>query len=110
MLRFAASFICETGLQLDASIHDAVLIEAHADEIETAVDQARRAMDQASELVLYGFRLRTDVDLIRWPDRYRDARGAIFFDEMVRKLEKRSTSGGWDEVPYWMVGNTFQAW
>src|SRR5262249_54748080 len=80
------------GVMLDATIHDAVLVEDLAGGIEDAVDQSRRAMDKASELVLSGFRLRTDVEVIRWPDRYRDARGAAFFDELMKKLDERCRS------------------
>jgi hypothetical protein len=86
MLRAAAGFIYDAGVMLDATIHDAVLIEAEDGDIDAAVDQARRGMDRASELVLYGFRLRTDWEVIRWPDRYRDGRGAAFFAELMRRL------------------------
>jgi hypothetical protein len=102
MLRFAAGFICDAGVMLDATIHDAVLIEADANDIDAAVDQARQAMDQASELVLYGFRLRTDFEVIRWPDRYRDDRGAAFFEELMHKLEDRQRCyRPWQELAYW---------
>jgi DNA polymerase I-like protein with 3'-5' exonuclease and polymerase domains len=46
MLRFAAGFICDAGTMLDATIHDAVLIEAAGGDIDSAVDQARRAMNR----------------------------------------------------------------
>jgi DNA polymerase-1 len=92
MLRLAAGFICDAGLQLDATIHDAVLIEADVDRIDTAVEVARRQMNRASELVLSGYTLRTDVELIRWPDRYRDDRGAAFFDQLMCRLESRLES------------------
>jgi hypothetical protein len=101
MLRLAAGFICEAGVMLDATIHDAVLIEAAAGDIDAAVDVARRAMGRASGLVLYGFELRTDCEVIRWPDRYRDDRGAAFFDELMNKLNERQRSyHRWEEVPY----------
>jgi hypothetical protein len=86
MLRLAAGFACDAGLMLDATVHDAVLVEAEAGDIEAAAGQARDAMGRASELVLYGFRLRTDCEVIRWPDRYRDGRGAAFFDELMGRL------------------------
>jgi DNA polymerase I len=86
MLRLAAGFICDAGLMLDATIHDTVLIEVAIGDLDAAVAQARRAMERASALVLYGFELRTDFEVIRWPDRYRDARGAAFFDELMNKL------------------------
>jgi hypothetical protein len=55
MLRFTAGFICDAGLMLDATIHDAVLIEAdvgdidpHAQDGGPAVEAARQAMGRAS--------------------------------------------------------------
>jgi DNA polymerase I-like protein with 3'-5' exonuclease and polymerase domains len=92
MLRLAAGFICDASVMLDATIHDAVLIEADAGGIEAAVEKTREAMARASELVLYGFRLRTDFEVIRWPERYRDDRGATFFDELMNRLEQRRRS------------------
>jgi DNA polymerase-1 len=92
MLRLAACFICDSGVQLDATVHDAVLVESSADDIEAVVSAARREMDRASELVLHGFRLRTDWDQIAWPDRYRDDRGAGFFDELMARLDERQRS------------------
>ncbi len=86
MLRLAAGFIVERGIQLDATVHDAVLIEGPTGDIDAAVDGARRSMDRASELVLYGFKLRTDFEVIVWPDHYRDSRGEAFFDELLTRL------------------------
>jgi hypothetical protein len=102
MLRFAAGFICDDGVMLDATIHDAVLIEADDADLDDAVDRTRRAMERASELVLYGFRLRTDYEVIRWPDRYRDDRGAAFFDELLNRLAERQRTYRpvWEELPY----------
>jgi DNA polymerase I-like protein with 3'-5' exonuclease and polymerase domains len=89
MLRLAAAFTVEAGVQLDATIHDAVFVEADFDGIDAAVEVTIKAMNRASQLVLNGFTLRTDAELIRWPDRYRDDRGAAFFDEMVTRLQAR---------------------
>jgi hypothetical protein len=111
MLRFAAVFICDAGIQLDATVHDAVLVEAPADEIEAAVDGTRQAMDRASELVLYGFKLRTEFEVIHWPDRYRDDRGAAFFEELLKRLAERQRSyRAWEEVPYWLYGSSYRGW
>jgi hypothetical protein len=111
MLRLAAGFVCDAGVMLDATIHDAVLIEAGADEIVAAVNQARRAMNRASELVLYGFRLRTDCEVIRWPDRYRDGRGAAFFDELMERLAERlRSSRPWEDSPFGLFGSSYHGW
>jgi hypothetical protein len=111
MLRLAAGFICDDSVQLDATVHDAVLIEADAGDIDGAVTQARRAMERASELVLSGFRLRSDFEVIAWPDRYRDDRGAAFFDELMNRLAECERSyRPWEEVPYWLYGNPCHPW
>jgi len=111
MLRLAAGFICDGGIMLDATIHDAVLIEADTDAIDAAVDRAQRHMDRASELVLYGFRLRTDCELIHWPDRYRDNRGAAFFDELMERLANRQRSPSvWEDSTYGLFDNPLRAW
>ncbi len=35
-------------------------------------------MAEASEVVLEGFRLRTEAQVVEWPDRYMDKRGEEF--------------------------------
>jgi hypothetical protein len=113
MLRLAAGFICDGGLMLDATVHDAVLIEADTTEINDVVTEAREAMARASELVLYGFRLRTDYEVIRWPGRYRDGRGAAFFDELISRLEGLRQPTPFtrlrEEVPYGWE-ESFRGW
>jgi hypothetical protein len=89
MLRLAAGFIVDAGVQLDATIHDAVLIEADSDKIDAAIETTRRAMDRASRLVLHGFVLRTDVEIIHHPQRYRDDRECAFFDDLMSRLQAR---------------------
>jgi hypothetical protein len=103
MLRLAAGCTCDAGVQLDATVHDALLVEADADDIDTAVDRTRRAMDRASELVLSGFRLRTEAEVIRFPSRYRDDRGSAFFDELLTRLQSRLNPGHrrQEAVPEW---------
>lgn len=75
MLRLACIFATERGIRVGAPVHDALLIEDKAEEIETAVAECQQAMQEASEAVLPGFPLRTEAKLIRWPDRYSDPRG-----------------------------------
>jgi DNA polymerase-1 len=79
MLRLACCYATERGVRVCAPVHDAILIEAPADELDVAVETAERAMADASETVLGGFRLRSDAKLIRYPDRYADERGAAMW-------------------------------
>lgn len=75
MLRLACCLATERGIKICAPIHDALLIEAEVDAIEEAVEACQAAMQEASEVVLEGFALRTDATIIRHPDRYSDPRG-----------------------------------
>ena len=73
-----------------APVHDAVLIEAPLDEIDDTIELARNLMAQASREVLDGFELNTDVEIVRYPDRYMDKRGAKMWDtvqEIIRELK-----------------------
>jgi hypothetical protein len=84
MLRLAACLLVERGIGLCAPVHDAVLVEGPAAEIEDVVAQTRAAMAEASRVVLAGFEIGTDSKIVRWPDRYVDESGAAFWDTVLR--------------------------
>jgi DNA polymerase I-like protein with 3'-5' exonuclease and polymerase domains len=75
MLRLACCFAGERGIKVCAPIHDAILIEAPLDTLDLEVSKAQEVMSDASAEVLDGFRLRTDVKTIKYPERYQDKRG-----------------------------------
>ena len=89
MLRLAACFATEQGIEVCALIHDAVLICAPLDRFEDDVARMQAAMAKASRIVLDGFELRTDVKDIRHPDRYGDARGDVMWDRVLRLVAAR---------------------
>jgi hypothetical protein len=43
-------------------------------------------MEEASELILKGFRLKTDTEVVKWPDRYFDERGAGMWRKIMKLL------------------------
>jgi len=75
MLRLACCMVVEQGIRLCAPVHDAILIEAPLDELDATIAKTKALMSEASAIVLDGFCLRSDVDVIRYPDRYTDERG-----------------------------------
>lgn len=75
MLRLACIYAVKRGIRVCTTVHDAILVEFPVGQADAAVREARRAMADASAFVLDGFRLRTEVKLIRHPDRYMDPRG-----------------------------------
>lgn len=88
MLRLACCYLTEAGIEVCAPVHDAVLIEAAEEEIEAKVAQARALMGRASRVVLGGFEVRTDADIIRHPERYDDPRVGDMWDRVMDLLEQ----------------------
>jgi hypothetical protein len=92
LLRLAAGYVCDAGLMLDATVHDAVLVECEAADIEATAQVVRGAMNRASREVLYGAELKTSCLTVRWPDRYSDTKGAEFWGRLMEALDR---VGGW---------------
>jgi len=87
MLRLACIHLTEASIRVCAPVHDALLIEASLDEIGAVVEQARALMSQASREVLGGFELSTDVEIVRYPDRYMDKRGVVMWNTVNELVE-----------------------
>jgi len=101
MLRLACCLATERGVSIVAPIHDAVMVESPGWQIDDAVAETREAMAEASAIILDGFRLRSDVAIVRWPDRYMDARGQEFWGGVTRYLswECSRILGGENSIP-----------
>jgi hypothetical protein len=80
MMRLACCLATERGITVCGAIHDALLVEAPLTTIDDVVVATREAMREASEAVLPGFPLRTEEQIVRYPERYRDPRGAQVWD------------------------------
>ena len=87
-LRIACCLATERGVPVCAPVHDAVLICSPLNRLDHDVAMMREAMAEASRAVLGGFELRTDVRLVKYPDRYMDARGQVMWDTVMRLLEQ----------------------
>lgn len=94
MLRRACSLATTRGVRVCAPVHDAVLIEAPAASIDSAIDATRSAMAQASREVLDGLELRTDVKVFANPDRFQDERGARMWDTVMSELGRLRAAEG----------------
>ncbi len=94
MLRLACCLATERGIQVCAPVHDAILIEAPLSELDDCIAKTQELMAQASKYVLGGFRLRSDVDTIRYPDRYMDERGEKMWNtiqDCLNELDNHQT-------------------
>jgi DNA polymerase-1 len=84
MLRLACTMAHDAGLQIVAPVHDAILLEAPLETLNRDVEQLREIMTEAGRIVLDGFPVRTDAEVVRSPDRYSDKRGV----EMWRMVQE----------------------
>jgi hypothetical protein len=84
MLRLACCMLVEAGIGVCAPVHDAVVVEGPADTIDEVVAQARGIMAEASKIVLGGFEIGTDAEIVKYPDRYIDKAGEDFWNTVTR--------------------------
>ena len=87
MLRLACCLLTEAGIKVCAPVHDAILIEAPLETLELAIKQTQAIMAEASAIVLNGFRLNSETDVTRYPDRYKDERGQKMWQTVRGILE-----------------------
>jgi DNA polymerase-1 len=87
MLRLACCLATESGVEVCAPVHDAVLIAAPLDRLDADIVRMREAMAEASRIILDGFELGTDVHTIRYPNRYSDKRGAVMWERVTKLLD-----------------------
>jgi DNA polymerase-1 len=87
MLRLACCLGTERGIEICAPVHDAVLICAPLDKLESDVARMQAAMQEASAIILNGFELGTDADVIRYPNRLSDDRGAVMWARTMDLIE-----------------------
>ena len=95
MLRLACCLCTEHGIEVHGPVHDALLVGASIEAIESTVAQTQAFMEQASLLVLPGFPLRTEAKIVAYPERYVDPRGAQLWETVQRLLEETR-----EEVPF----------
>jgi hypothetical protein len=88
MLRLACCLATESGIEVVAPVHDALMICAPLDRLDADVEQTRAAMTKASSIVLNGFELGADAHVVRYPDRYMDERGAVMWQRVMALLDQ----------------------
>ena len=90
MMRVASILLTDAGIRVCAPVHDAFLIEAPLEELDSAIAQTQSLMAKASRIVLDGFELGSDVKVTRHPDRYVDKRGAVMWGKVMSLIGQPS--------------------
>jgi len=87
ILRWACVYAVEDGIEVMAPVHDALLVGGTVNGIEEVAARTKAAMDKASTMVL-GLAMRTDAKIVRYPERFRDPRGAGTWDRIMGLVEE----------------------
>jgi DNA polymerase I len=87
-LRIAAIAATEAGIRICAPVHDAFLIEAPTDRLDQDIATMRDMMSKAGSTVTGGLNIRTDAEVIRFPSRYMDERGASMWEKVTGLLQE----------------------
>jgi hypothetical protein len=97
MLRLACCLMIEAGLEVCGPIHDAVLLCAPTERMDEDLALARKLMGKASRIILNGSEVRTEADVVHYPNRYMDEkRGRAMWDRvtvLVAKAHQRKHVG-----------------
>jgi DNA polymerase I len=89
LLRLAIVLAARKGVRIIATVHDAIMIEAHDEDIDEHVRLAKEAMDEACRKVL-GDVIRTECQVIPANGRYYDAKGEKLWNVICSFM-------GWDQ-------------
>jgi hypothetical protein len=88
MLRLACCLATESGIEVCAPIHDALMLVAPLERLDADVRRMQHVVREASRIVLAGFELGTDAYILRYPERYMDERGAVMWQRVMTLLER----------------------
>ena len=89
MMRVTAIAATEAGLEVCCPVHDAFLIAAPLERLEEDVALMRALMGRAGRSVTGGFEVRTEAEVVRWPERYMDPRGRAMWERVMAMLDGR---------------------
>jgi DNA polymerase I len=95
VLHIACILAERRGIEIVAPVHDAIMVEAPLGEIEDASIALDRVMRDAAAIVLRGYELPTDVQLVRPGERFYEERGKDMWETITRltaKLEKEDVA------------------
>ena len=90
MILHAACLLAERrGIEIVAPIHDAFVAQCGVRDVEDVAAAFDRVMRDASAIVLRGYELPSDCQIIRPGERYFDKRGKAMWDTVAGLLAKQ---------------------
>jgi DNA polymerase I len=92
ILRVACILLVGNNIKIIAPIHDAILIECNEEEADEIILKAQKLMTEASTIVLGpGNSIKTETNVIKYPDRYSDPRGIETWNRILRIIDEINT-------------------
>ena len=87
IIRLSCVLAQQRGVTVCMPIHDALLIEADVGDIKEATRECQRAIEDASEMILGEFRLKTKVETTcRYPEHYDPGKGTELWNQMMEQV------------------------
>ena len=86
MMRLAAIMLTEAGIKVCASIHDAFVVECALEEVSQVRAQVKEIMEESSQILLHGFRVRVDTTVTRPQKVFDEKSDEGMFATVVRLL------------------------
>ena len=86
IMRLAVILATEAGIKVCCPVHDALLIQSPVLSLDADIQKTQQLMQEAGEIILDGFKLRTDVDQVVYPDRYMDGRGVKMWNKVMNLI------------------------
>jgi DNA polymerase-1 len=89
MMRIASILAVERDIKLCNPVHDALLIEARSDQIDSEVVRLKECMSEASQAFLGAGKVcRIDAVIIRHPVCCMDEHGHQMWDQIINLIEE----------------------
>ena len=84
---------CDRARHRSVCTSPARLICAPLERLDADVVRMQDAMREASRIVLNGFELGTDAEVVRYPDRYADPRGTVMWNRVMNLIRQQQSGG-----------------
>ncbi len=98
MLHAALIQLDAAGVEVIATVHDAVLLQAPAADIEAVTARATEIMKRAAVITTRGHECRVDAKIVTWPSRYRDEDDGGMFDRIEAALARVESMNALAEI------------
>jgi hypothetical protein len=82
MMRTAACYLTESGLEVCCPVHDAFSFCCPIDEVDATIEKATALMQKASIDVI-GIPCKVGAEIVRSPDHYSDKRGREVWQKII---------------------------